>query len=55
MSLGVLLEFVLSELDVDAADILLYDPTIMMLDVVARRGFCSNISNARLCMRMKTG
>lgn len=42
MSLGVLLEYVLSELEVDAADILLYDPTIMLLDVVARRGFRTN-------------
>lgn len=45
MSLGVILEYVLSELEVDAADILIYDPTVMMLDVVARRGFHSNISS----------
>lgn len=39
LSLGVLLEYVLSELEVDAADVLLYDPTIMVLEVIARRGF----------------
>jgi PAS domain S-box-containing protein/putative nucleotidyltransferase with HDIG domain len=39
MSLGVLLDFVLSELNVDAADVLVYEPTTMLLDVVARRGF----------------
>jgi PAS domain S-box-containing protein len=43
MSLGVLLEYALSELEVDAADILVYDPTIMMLDVIARRGFRSKV------------
>ena len=45
MSLGVILEYVLSELEVDAADILVYDPTIMMLDVIARRGFRSKVSS----------
>ena len=39
MSLGMILDYVLSELNVDAADILVYDPTIMLLDVMARRGF----------------
>lgn len=39
MSLGMLLDFVISELEVDAANILVYDPTIMLLDVIARRGF----------------
>lgn len=45
LSMGVLLEYVLSELEVDAADVLLYDPTIMMLEVVARRGFRVNRSS----------
>jgi PAS domain S-box-containing protein len=45
MSLGVILEYVLSELEVDAADILMYDPTIIMLDVIARRGFRSKVSS----------
>ena len=44
MSLGVLLEYALSELEVDAADILLYDPTVMLLDVTARRGFRTKFS-----------
>lgn len=44
LSLGVLLEHVLNELEVDAADVLLYDPSVMMLDVVARRGFRLNLS-----------
>jgi PAS domain S-box-containing protein/putative nucleotidyltransferase with HDIG domain len=39
MSLGVLLDFVISELGVDAADILVFDPNIMLLDVIAQRGF----------------
>jgi PAS domain S-box-containing protein len=45
MSLGVLLEYALSELEVDAADILVYDPTIMMLDVIARRGFRTKVAS----------
>jgi PAS domain S-box-containing protein/putative nucleotidyltransferase with HDIG domain len=45
ISLGVILEYVLSELEIDAADILVYDPTIMMLDVIARRGFRAKVSS----------
>ena len=39
MSLDVLLEFVLGELEVDAADILVYEPTTMRLDVISQSGF----------------
>ena len=47
MSLGMILDHVLSELDVDAADILVYDPAIMLLDVVAQRGFRKTRSSSR--------
>jgi len=45
LSLGVILEYALGELEVDAADILVYDPTVMMLEVVARRGFRAKLSS----------